>query len=443
MKTFSRACLGALLLLFPASAAPAQSQMLFGSLELFCQDFVASSDPSLSSSIGLGAGSPLLVGQGQLDLHETLSFQQGMLSVADTAFWWQGTDGGALQNDLRQAYVSVTAAPALTIVIGKQRLSWGTGYAFFPGDKLNPPVNPQNRSEGFTGLSATLAPSSSVSISASVRVDTAFAGITQLPGLPYPTSTDPASAFPFLSAGIPASSSPPWLGLRYALYCEAFLGDLDLHAGATWEWQRVLRPTVDFSLDLLGFILDGAVAVELANSDLYPDASGGYSSPGFGTPFPLATIGIQRTESTDTGSVAATLEYLYDGTGYDASQESKFLNDFFSTLTPGGPAATAAFLSSAVGSAWFSSGEVIPALGRHYGALTLSGSVTGVFSASADLVVNLQDLSLALQAEVRLIRLEGIDIFTRAAWAWGPDNQTEFGSSPVPLAVSAGAAVHF
>jgi len=443
MKTFPPACLGALLLLFPVSTATAQSQMLFGSLELFGQDFVASSDPTLSSSIGVGADSQLVAGQGKLDLHETLSFKEGELSVSDTVLWWQGADGGTLQNDLLQAYVSVTATPALTMVFGKQRLSWGTGYAFFPGDKLNPPVNPQNRSEGFSGVSATFAPSSSFSISACVRIDTAFPEISQLPGLAYPASADLASTLPFLSSRLPPAPTSPWLGLRYALYCQAYLGDLDLHAGATGEWQRVLRPTVDFSLDLRGFILDGAVAVELVNSDLYPDASGGYSSPGFGTPFPLATIGIQRTESTDTASLAATLEYLYDGTGYDSSQESKFLNDLFLTLTPGGPAETAAFLSSSAGSGWFSSGEVIPALGRHYGALTVSGSITRVFSASTDLVVNLQDLSLALQAEVRFTRLEGIDIFARAAWAWGRDNRTEFGSSPVQLVASAGAAVHF
>ncbi|HUI70673.1 MAG TPA: hypothetical protein VL354_09110 [Spirochaetia bacterium] len=365
------------------------------------------------------------------------------MSVADTVLWWQGADGGTLQNDLSQAYVSVTATPDLTMVIGKQRLSWGTGYAFFPGDRINPPVSPQNRSEGFYGLTANLAPSSSFSLSASVRVDTVFADAAVLPGLASPTSPSAALTLPVLLSSLPAPLTPAWLGLRYALYAEAFLGTLDLHAGATWEWRRVLRPTFDFSLDFLGFIFDGAVAVELADSDLYPDASGRYSSPGFGKPFPIATVGIQRAESADNASLAVTLEYLYDSTGYDPAQESRFLNDLFLALTPGGPAQTATFLSSSGTGAWFSSGEVIPALGQHYGALTVSGSITNVLSASTDLAMNLQDLSLALQAELRFTRLEGIDLFSRVLWAGGPDNHTEFGSSPVQLAVSAGATVHF
>jgi hypothetical protein len=433
-----------LLAVIAAPALPAQTQMLFGDLQIFGQDFLASSDPALAGAVGMSAGSQLMTGQAQLDLNERLSFDRGQLFVADSAYWWQGTDGGTLQNDLLQAYVSVTPVPILTFVLGKQRVSWGTGYAFFPGDRINPPVNPHNRSEGFYGLSASLAPSASLSITASVRMDTAFAGIAQLPGLSYPTAPNLAASLPFLAPYLPSTSSP-WLGLRYAVYAEAFLGDLDLHAGTTWQWQRVLRPTVDFSLDVLGFILDGALAVELCNSDLYPQPDGSYASPGFGDAFPIASVGLQRSASSDAASVTGTIEYLYDGTGYDASQSSRFLGDFLSALSTaqGSGSQSGALLGSVAGSAWFSSGELIPSLGRHYAALSINASVNQLFSADSAVVINLQDLSLALQAELRLTRLEAIDVFVRAITAWGPDSSTEFGSSPVRLAAGAGMIVHF
>ncbi len=430
--------------LFAARPLAAQTQMLFGDLQIFGQDFLAAPDPVTASSIGMGAGSQLLTGQAQLDLNERLSFDSGQLYVADSVYWWQGSDGGTLQNDLLQAYVAVTPLPALTLVLGKQRISWGTGYAFFPGDRINPPVNPQNRSEGFYGFSASLAPSASLSVTASVRMDTAFTGIAELPGLPYSTETSLAPSLPFLAPYLPSAENP-WLELRYALYVEAFLGDLDLHAGATWQWQRVLRPTVDFSVDVLGFILDGAVAVELSNSDLYPQPDGSYSSPGFGSAFPIATIGLQRAASTDTASVTATVEYLYDSTGYSPSEAGRFLDDLLSALSTahGSGNQSGALLGSVAGGAWFSSGEVIPSLGQHYGALSINASVNKLFSADSAAVINLQDWSLALQAELRFTGLEGIDAFARAITAWGQDSTTEFGSLPVRLAASAGMIVHF
>ena len=95
-------------------------------------------------------------------------------------------------------------------------------------------------------------------------------------------------------------------------------------------------------------------------------------------------------------------------------------------------------------SAWFESGEVIPSLGQHYGALSVNGSVNRLFSADSRVPSSTsRTWSLALQAELRLTSLEGIDVFARAITAWGQDSGTEFGSSPLRLAASAGVVVHF
>ena len=202
--------------------AAAQNQMLFGDLQIFGQDFLSARDPALAGAIGLGADSELMTGQAELDLNERLTFDRGQLSVADSVLWWQGSDGGSAQNDLLQAYVSVTPIPALTLVLGKQRISWGTGYAFFPGDRINPPVNPQNRSEGFYGITTSLSPSASLSITASVRFDTAFPALRSFPALPgplqpasprrFPSSlpTCPRRPFPGWDCGTPCTSKTSW-----------------------------------------------------------------------------------------------------------------------------------------------------------------------------------------------------------------------------------------
>ncbi len=435
-------CAAALvMMMLSASGLFGQAATWLGDVQVAGQDTLSSGNPALASSVGMGPDRQALTGTVQLDLHGRLSYSQGQLSFADTAAWWQGSDGGTLQNDLQQAWVSVTPDPSVTVVLGKQRLPWGTGYAFFPGDRINPPVNPQNRAEGFYGVSATFAPSASFSLTACVRVDAALTALSQLPGLSYSTGTDAAASLPFLAAYVPSAPSDPWRSLRYALYAEAFLEGLDLHAAMTWQLDQVLRPTAGFSVDLLGFILDGAVAVELSNGDLYPQSDGSYSAPGFGKAYPLATLGLQRTAATESATFAATLEYLYDGTGYDPGQEKQFLGNLLSALGagPGSPLS----VGSAASSAWFSSGDVVPALGRHYGALSLSASINRRFSTDAALIVNLQDQSLALQGDFAVTSLEGIDLFVRAIAGGGPSSRTEFGSLPVRLVASAGATVHF
>jgi hypothetical protein len=137
------------------------------------------------------------------------------------------------------------------------------------------------------------------------------------------------------------------------------------------------------------------------------------------------------------------VEYLYDSTGYDGRQAARFIDDFISALAAGPVGSPAAALDSAASGAWFSSSEVIPALGQHYASLSLSASVTGYFSAEVSMVMNLRDQSFALQPELRWIRLPGIDLFVRALAAWGSDDHSEFGILPAPLTAAAGADVHF
>ena len=435
-----RICIVALLGALPVAALYAQEATWLGDVQVAAQDAVSSTDPALSSAVGMGPGTQGLAGVVQLDLHGRLTYPMGQLSVIDAATWWQGSDGGALQNDLQQAWVSCAPDPALTIVVGKQRIPWATGYAFFPGDRINPPMNPQDRAEGFYGVSATLAPSASFSLAAVVRMDSALAPVSTLPGLAYPAG-DGAASLPFLAPYVHAAPADPWLDLRYAIYAEAFLGSLDLHAAVTWQPARVLRPTAGFSLDVLGFILDGSVAVELQDRNLYPQPDGTYSSPAFGVPFPAATAGVQRTVSWETGSFAVTLEYLYDGTGYDPDQEARFLGDLETALGAGSGSSLAA--GSLASGAWFSSGEIVPALGRHYGAVSLGALVSRWFAADAALVINLQDLSVAVQADLVLTPLDGIDLFIRAIGAGGPSRRTEFASLPVTVVATAGATVHF
>jgi hypothetical protein len=430
----------------------AQDSMLFGDLEISGQDGIASNNGTLSALAGAAPNAQLLSGQVKLHANERLTFAGGELSIDDVLAMYQGSDGSVLSNRLIQGYIAITPVPELTFVVGKRRLSWGSGYAFAPGDRIDPQANPGNRSEGFSGLLATLSPSASVTITGAIRMDTAFPALSSLSGFTASNGAGTANgSLPFLSPYLPAAAGNPWARLRYALYSDFLLGNLDTYAAVTYQWNTVLRPAIGFSLDLGGVIANGEVALEISNSYLYPQsnaAGGTYGRPSFGSAYPLATLGLQRTVTTDAGSYSVTVEYLYDGTGYTAQQAGVFYTDLLPALASASvgtaSAATASYVTTDASSgAWLSGGNVIPALGRQYAAASLSASVTNLFSASAAALVNLQDGSFAVQPEVRITRLQGVDVFVRAIVGWGRSDRTEFGLLPTPVIVTTGAVAHF
>ncbi len=68
------------------------------------------------------------------------------------------TDGRA-----RQAYVQCAVADLATVRVGKQRLSWGSGFAWNPTDRVEPPKNPLNpglEQEGAAAVRLDLLPAS-------------------------------------------------------------------------------------------------------------------------------------------------------------------------------------------------------------------------------------------------------------------------------------------
>lgn len=426
-------------------SAGAQDLLLFGDVEASGQETVSSPDAAAAALGGFPASTQYLTGRLALHINSRLSFDSGELYVDDTFAALPGPDGTAFTNDLTQAYISLSPLPELTLVVGKRRLSWGAGYAFFPGDLIDPPANPGNRSEGFYGLTATVSPSASFTLTGAVRLDTAFPSLSSLPGFISPAPVTDLSSLPSLASAVPAVPSNPWASARYALYGDLLLGNLDTYAAVTWQWRRLLRPAAGLSLDLGGVIANGEIAFELDNTSLYPQSPTGYRFPGYGKVFPVATVGLQRTSSSDNGSYSVTLEYLYDGTGYDAAQARRFYDDLAPSMSaaPDSSLAAATLAAGTTGSAWFSAGSVVPSLGRHYAALSLSASATRIFSATAAGVVNLQDGSFALQPEIRITKMQGIDLFIRGVVAWGWNSRTEFGLISTPVTIATGATVHF
>ena len=438
------ACLGA------PQRGFAQDNSLFGSVETSVTDSIAGGNAQTSSVAGLAPYGQILSGGVKAHLIERSTFADGELYIDDTLAWLGGSDGGMLSNTLAQGYIAVSPLPELTVVVGKRRISWGAGYAFFPGDLINPPASPDNRSTGFSGILATIAPSASFTLTAAVRFDTAFPELASLSGFTPTVAGIAPSSLPFLAAYLQSVPDNPWLSLRYVLYADMLFGNLDLYAASTYQYNSVLRPAAGFSIDLGGVIANGELAVEFSNSSLYPAASSAaFARPALGTPFPIFTVGLQRTVTSDAGSYAITAEYLYDGTGYTAAQEATVSGDLLQAFSALGGSASVAKLraeyasADASSSAWFSSGSVLPAFGRHYAAVSLSASAGNAFVATAAGLVNLQDGSFAVQPELRLRWQSGVDLFVRAVAAWGPNDNSEFGLLPTPVTVTAGAVVHF
>ncbi|HUX11659.1 MAG TPA: hypothetical protein VMW87_01450, partial [Spirochaetia bacterium] len=244
-------------------AASAQDLLMFGDVEASAQDSLSAADAGVAALGGFSASRHYLTGRLALHINSRLSFQNGELYVDDSLQALPGPGGTSFINDLAQAYISLTPVPEVTLVAGKRRLSWGAGYAFFPGDLIDPPVNPGNRSEGFYGFTATVSPSASFTLTGAVRLDTAFPSLTSVGGFVASGSDGGLSSLSFLAPYLPATPTNPWAAVRYALYADLLLGNLDTYAAVTYQWDRLLRPAAGFSVDLGGVIANGEVAVEL------------------------------------------------------------------------------------------------------------------------------------------------------------------------------------
>jgi len=212
---------------------------------------------------------------------------------------------GNLSQTIHEAYVNFHATDRISLNVGKQRLAWGRGLSYFPSDSLHP-EHTRTDTEGFTGLSVSLTPGSSVQCAGAVD----FTGPL--------TEADANEDF--------------YKSLKYALYTSWFTGNADLALSAVYRRDRTLRPALGMSVDLKGFILTGEGAVEY-----YSQSSSVETVPGnpglYHTPRLLTSASLSRSffpAAVPDLSVMFAAEYQYREHQYVFSLFSVALDRQFS-----------------------------------------------------------------------------------------------------------------
>jgi hypothetical protein len=176
---------GAVLLAL-AAAAPAHAQSR--EVEVGVEEFAyrtAETPLNRANVLGLAATEHLL--RGVLNWREThgafRAVFRGYLEHRPAAAA-EATDWNA-----RQAYAQYAFGELLTVRAGKQRVAWGSGFAWNPTNRIEPPKNPLNTSleqEGARGLRLDVAPAPWVGI-----VVVAAWNDTTLRDLPFETARPP------------------------------------------------------------------------------------------------------------------------------------------------------------------------------------------------------------------------------------------------------------
>jgi hypothetical protein len=266
----------------------------------------------------------------------------------------------------REAYAQYSFGPGVSVRVGKQRVDWGSGLAWNPTNRIEPPKNPLDTALEEQGALAA-------------RVDMVPAPWVGVTFLAAHSNTRPGD-LPFPVPGPTATIG--------ALRARFLVKDTDLAlvlSGGTYT-HRVVGVDVARNLGPFAVHFEGAVT---QGSDLLPPRSDTF--------FPRLVAGFLETE----GTTSYSLEYFYNGDGwthaaYSAYRESlplTFAQSVDPTLpAPARQAASEEYLTLAG----------IPYAGgmglrRHYLHASWSrGELMGRFGLQAQAVWGLSDSGLVL-----------------------------------------------
>ena len=336
----------------------------------------------LIAELEVTANHRLLMSFGEFYAHHSLSIDE----TAD------------FNHNIYEVYLYLMPHDNVTLSFGKQRINWGTAYAFSPTDRLHPQTGVWDLETGFPGVAVTYAFSSDISLTACVSIENSIEHYK--------------SAF--------------WEDFRYALYFSALLGKADLFVSTVYQYDEILVPGVGFSYDLFGFIIYSEAAIEFHNQTLYPN---NWERPDLGKPYFSIDSGVEKTISGDNLSFTFVTEYLYRQSGYTKEEEDLF----FTYLLP----------SSWASADTLESTDAYSLLGRHYLFAAINLSHFDYFSFDNSIIWNLQDLSFIAAHEFKYIGFENFDIFTKITWTSGERGKTEYGCIPDRFILNTGVVIHY
>jgi hypothetical protein len=280
----------------------------------------------------------------------------------------------------------------VTVRAGRQRIAWGSGFAWNPTNRLEPPRNPLN-----TGLEQQGADALRVDI-----IPTAWAGII----LVAARSRTEVSDLPFASEGRERRTA--------AVRARFLVRETDLAAVVSGGRNQRTLFGIDVARTLFGHATAHVEAAAYRGAEMPPARAG--------KRFARVAAGLLYPRGEHT---SWTLEYFFNGEGYDADARDAWLGQLAGSTGPAYAAAAAIPYSGGLG------------LRRHYvhGSWTRS-AIGGRWTTALRAVVGASDGGLALTPGIAYAPRGDLTVHLDAIVPLGPDD-SEYRLAPFRAAVQA------
>jgi len=408
MRTRRAAALAASLLA-AAPAATAQTRQL----ELGLEGFAYRSQSSLvNRENALGLDEHPGLGRLALGWKETHGAFRAVFRGYVERTW--GTREDETDWVVRQGYAQYAWGEALSVRVGKQRIAWGSGLAWNPTNRLEPPKNALNTTLEQEGALAA-------------RVDWAPAAWASVVAVAATTDAQPRDR--------PVAMPDDEARKSAALRARFLVRDTDLAVVVSGGKNQRTLAGLDLGRDVAGLFTAHVEAAVYEGAEIVP--------PREGETFFRVVAGVLRT----SGENAFALEYFHNGEGYTGAQAADWraaLDRTWSAATdPARPpdvrdAAKAAYAADA--SIPYSWGL---GLRRNYLHASWSrGGATSTWTGAVRAVVGLDDGGWALTPGVGWAPRGNVTLNVDAVVLLGPDD-SEFRASPLEAALQARLKVLF
>ncbi|HYN02771.1 MAG TPA: hypothetical protein VE359_10030 [Vicinamibacteria bacterium] len=387
---------GALVLALLPAGASAQARQLEIGVESFAYRS-ATTPLNRDNVLGLDAYPGLgRLGVGWRETHG--AFRAVFRGYVERAW---GTQGDETDWVVRQGYAQYWWGEKVGLRLGKQRIAWGSGFAWNPTNRLEPPKNVLNTTLEQEGALAA-------------RLDWAPAAWASLVLVGATTDATPRD--------LPVAAGDALRRDSLALRARFLVKDTDLAVVASGgKNQRTL-----FGLDVgrdLGWAAVHAEAALYEGAEMFP--------PRDDTLFFRVVAGALRT----SGENAFALEYFYNGEGYSDAGTSRWLDALDRSWTAAqNPVLPPELQQQAL--ATYAAGASIPYAGglglrRHYLHASWSrGGATSVWTGAVRTVVGLSDGALALTPGVGWAPRGNVTLNVDAIVLLGPE-ESEYRLAPV------------
>jgi len=324
-----------------------------------------------------------------------------------------GGTGNETRFRARQAYAQYAFGPGLQLRAGKQRLAWGSGFAWNPTNRVEPPKNPLN-----TGLEQEGAWAARMDV-----IPNTWAGIILVAAHGRTSVGD----LPFDARGDERTTG--------AVRARFLVRDTDLAFVYLGGKNQKTLLGFDVARDVFGRLSLHAEGAFHRGSEIDPGRQGE-------TFFRVATGALHTA-----GSSTASIEYFFNGEGQTATQNEAYLaalgGAYATSQDPGAPSsarqqALGRYLGLAV--APFAGGL---GLRRHYLQASWTRSeIGGEWSVALRGVLGLEDGGLALTPGVRWSPRPDTSLGLDGVFLLGP-RDSEYRLAPVKGAVQARLKVVF